>query len=331
MPAYCATELQGDKCTDILCQYRHDVLRCELCRRSFPAALLNQHESGKLHLSNVYLSDLPDEWDPVAIDPWTSLPSSPSQSAPFGPEHQIASPPSEGNTFTTVADPRVIVSGEDGLDFIVEGKRIATYLDFPVVSCNISIEKTDVMSSLSVEYMSLAHTPSQGQWCECFSTSIKKSHISFHSFSVSLNGPTDTVRKRKPRTIIVSFKAPHAGAFHAMLEINFSDKTRPYDREFAVTRELRGYASLPASASVGSAGNGDVPSVLEDMTENQDLGITVSPDFALDFYIESLRPSEPFATQTKKLVITRSLFDSSYPSVSFTAARIYSPEASMIE
>ena len=175
MPPYCATELQGYKCTDNQCQYRHDILRCELCGRSFPAPLLNQHENGKLHLSNVYLSGLLSDHT-TDIDSWGTAQSPPSQSTSRSPQLPVTSPPPEGDTFitVTVADPRVIVSGEEGLNFIVEGKGTATCPNFPVVNCNITIEKTEVVSSLFVESITLAYSPGQHGWCECFSASIKE-------------------------------------------------------------------------------------------------------------------------------------------------------------
>ena len=174
MPAYCSTELQGDKCIDSRCQYRHDILRCELCRRSFPAPLLKQHENGNLHLSNVHLSELlSDRWDTTPVDHSTS----PSlQSASLSPEPQITFVPPEDSTFITEtvasADPRVIVSGEGVVDFIVEGKGTAAYPDFPVVNRNITVKKTEVVSGLSVESMVLAYSPGQCRWCESFSASI---------------------------------------------------------------------------------------------------------------------------------------------------------------
>ena len=339
MPAYCSTELQGIKCTDALCQYRHDIIRCEPCGRSFPASLLDQHENGKLHLGNVDLSTLPpptdlwdaaNGWDTVSIEPrtWASLASryyrSP-QSASLSPQSsppQLTSALSPRNTFGAVADPRVIVSVENGLDFVVEGTGIATYPCFPVIRDNILIEKTTVVSSLSVESMTLESSPSQ--WCEWFGPSIKTSYVSPHSFSASLVGMTAVIRKKKPRTILVSFNAPHAGTFHAILKINLSDKTRPHDPEFTIRRELRGRAVLPASDGLDS--NGDVSSLSEEMAESEDNVLIISPEFALEFSVESPRPNEPFPTQTKQLSITRS----SDTLVSFTAARIYSPDDSMI-
>lgn len=184
------------------------------------------------------------------------------------------------------------------------------------------IEKTTVVSSLSIESMTLESSP--GQWCERFGPSVRNSYVSPLSFSASLLGVTAVIRKKKPRTILVSFKAPHAGTFHAILRINLSDKTRLHDHEFTIRRELRGQAILPTSGNLDS--DGDVPSLLEEMAESEDNGLVISPDFALDFSVESPRLNEPFTTQTKRLTITRS----SNTLVSFTAARVYSPDNSMI-
>jgi hypothetical protein len=42
------------------------------------------------------------------------------------------------------------------------------------------------------------------------------------------------------------------------------------------------------------------------MEEGEGTGITVSHDFGLEFFVERLWPGEPFATQTKELIITKS-------------------------
>jgi len=182
-----------------------------------------------------------------------------------------------------------------------------------------------MVSSLSVKSMTLE--PSSSQWYEWFGPSVKKSYVSPRSFSASLVGIVAVIRKKTPRTILVSFNAPHAGTFHAILNINFSDKIRPYVHEFTIRRELRGRAVLPASGGPDSIG--DVPSLSEDreeMAESEDNDLVISPDFALEFSVESPGPNEPFTTQTKQLTITRS----SNTLISFTAAKIYSPDNSMI-
>ena len=161
--AYCATTLQGEICADSRCQYLHEVVRCEPCGRSYPASLFNQHLSGRLHLDNVASNG--------STDSTTSQHPLPSQHTPPDLQPtplQTTSPPSQAisEPSTSIADPlgRVIVSHEDGLDFIVEGTGTATRPCFPAVDHNISIEKTAEVSSLSVESMTL--TSSTGQWCE---------------------------------------------------------------------------------------------------------------------------------------------------------------------
>ena len=117
------------------------------------------------------------------------------------------------------------------------------------------------------------------------------------------------IQKNTAREIIVSFQPSCAGLFHAVLWITFSDKGRAKDREFTVIRELRGRAILPG----GWAVNGDVPYSVE---ESDNTGITVSHDFGLEFSVEC--PSgEPFATQTKEVIITKF---SKTPLVSFITA-----------
>ena len=118
------------------------------------------------------------------------------------------------------------------------------------------------------------------------------------------------VRKGKPRKIIVSFQAPHAGSFPVSLEIVFSDKTRQSDGEFVVLRELRGKATLPGSpASAGSEGN----------------AITVSHEYGLEFSLERAR-SEQFSTQTLKLIVNKS---TSNVMVSLEGVKVRSPDGSV--
>jgi hypothetical protein len=146
------------------------------------------------------------------------------------------------------------------------------------------------------------------------------------SFSASLLGKTVVVLQGTPRTIRVEFKAPCAGTFHAFLRITFSDKTRPNDQEWVVTRELHGCASLPVSDE--SASKGEIPDITEVIGDDDDNGITVIPYFALEFSAEYRRSDESFTTHTKDLIITKT---SANLLVSFTAATVYSPDASMTE
>ncbi len=154
MVAYCATTLQGATCVNSRCPYNHDVFRCEPCGRSFPASLLVQHQSAQQHLRNVAanVSTVPSTpRSPLSQSPFSDL-----LSAPIANTYR----PSERNT--PDVDPRVTVSDEVGLDFIVDGTG-SPYPSFRSISHTIVIEKSDVMSSLTVQSMKL--TPSPNPWC----------------------------------------------------------------------------------------------------------------------------------------------------------------------
>jgi len=141
-----------------------------------------------------------------------------------------------------------------------------------------------------------------------------------------LLGKTVGIQHGAPREIRVDFKAPQAGGFHAILKITFSDKARPNDQGWVVTRELRGVAILPTIS--GPAGNGDTSNTTKDKGDGGDTGINIFPYFALDFSVECARHHESFPTETKDLFITKT---SPTPLVSFTAATVYSLDASMSE
>ncbi|KAI9452272.1 hypothetical protein F5148DRAFT_514946 [Russula earlei] len=295
-PGYCLTVLQGGICTDNACSRRHDVLRCDPCKCSFPPSSFRQHQSGKQHRLNVALNGSPN--------PGTSPQSPPCQSTPSNPQSATPSnlPPSEGNTSTLDMDPRVTVSGQDGLDFIVEGSGTGEHPSFSSTSQTIVIEKTDVSSSVSV--LSLALSPP----------------TSF--FTASLVGDLSVVRQRKPRKILVSFQPSRLGTFHVTLSITLGNKTQPNEPEITLTRELRGRAILPGS----SADNGDAPNGVEVTAGGEGTGITVSHDFGLEFTVGWPPSHEKFAPQTKELIITKS---SPNPPVSFKAARILSSDDPM--
>ena len=166
MPAYCTTTLQGDKCTDPRCPYLHHIFRCEPCGRSFPAPLLNQHESGSFHRQNI--ANLAS-YGPTNPSTSQHLRPSPPQPAPPSPQPappNSVSPQSGSDSPIPVPDPlgRVIVSREDGLDFEVVGVGAAADPPFDPISGIISIEKTSVVSSLSIQSMTLL--PSPNPWCE---------------------------------------------------------------------------------------------------------------------------------------------------------------------
>ncbi len=149
---YCTTAQRGGTCTDSTCSLRHDVIRCEPCNRYFPSGSLQQHKSGRQHLHNVASNG--------------ARPSASSQTAstiqPTLPAN--TSPPAGSNASTQDTDPRVNVSGVDGLDFIVEGSGAPTDPFFPPTTDKIRIEKTNMSSCLTLQSVTL--TPFLGSWCE---------------------------------------------------------------------------------------------------------------------------------------------------------------------
>ena len=91
-----------------------------------------------------------------------------------------------------------------------------------------------------------------------------------------------------------------------------------------MARELRGRAILPVRPAI----NGDGPHNVEDMEDGEGTGIKVSHDFGLEFSAERPSSDEPFATQAKELIITKS---SQAPLVSFMTATVRSPDDSVTE
>jgi len=174
---YCATTLQGEICIDSRCQYRHDIVRCDPCSRSFPASLLNQHQSGRLHLENVASGSSPN--------PRPFQHSSLSRPSPPNPSPRLTSLESWDNLKLLIPDEepqRVTVSHEDGLDFVVEGNGTVANPVFPPVSHTILVENTSTLSRLSMQSMKLA--PSQGPWCESSSDCIRFLTLSSQFFCV---------------------------------------------------------------------------------------------------------------------------------------------------
>ena len=360
MVAYCATTLQGATCVNNRCQYSHDVFQCKPCGRSFPSSLFTQHESSPQHLRKVASEgplipstpqpipstprpvphtlrpvpgtprSVPSTLQPIPGTP-RSVPSTlpiPSSSRPVSSAPQ--SPPLSQSPFSDLlsaptsntsrpsrsntpdADPRVTVSDEGGLDFVAEGVGAEPTL-FPSISHTILVEKTNVPSGLAVQSMKLI--PSPNPWCDWSGYCNNVLNVSPDSFVARLLGKTLEVQKSSPRKIEVSFNAPRAGAFQGALRITFKDKGRS-DEEFTVTRELRGRATLPDAP----AGTGEPLNMVEEGDERA--GVTVSHDLGLEFSVERSRLDEPFAKQTKELVIIKT---SVIPLVSLKAARVCSP------
>jgi hypothetical protein len=147
MVAYCPTALAGGTCTNGPCTNRHDISRCEPCGCSFPASLLGQHRSGKKHLSNV-AANSPVAPNRPPLQP-SNLPNSQPVSLPS------TSSPAIGVPVPITSDSRVTVSHEDGLDFVVKGTEDAGQPSFSSVEHAILIEKTQVLSSLSIPIVRL--------------------------------------------------------------------------------------------------------------------------------------------------------------------------------
>jgi len=121
---YCATTLQGDTCVDSRCQYRHDISQCKPCGHSFPASLLNLHQSGRAHLENVASNRSTNSSTPQYSRP--SQPAPPPEPTP----PPSRSPLSTDRPSIPVAELPITVSHEDGLNFVAEGTGTARFLLF---------------------------------------------------------------------------------------------------------------------------------------------------------------------------------------------------------
>ena len=187
---YCAATLQGEICIDSRCQYRHDIVRCEPCGRSFPASLLHQHQSGRHHLENVTSDSFPN---PRSFQhPYLSQLSSPNP-RPQARIPEITSQESGDNLKPLVPDhpdedpqERVTVSHKDGLDFVIEGNEAEENPVFPPLSHIIMVENTSSLSNLSMQSMKLRRlVPSQSPWYEWFGDYIQFLTFSSQFFCVS--------------------------------------------------------------------------------------------------------------------------------------------------
>jgi len=173
MTVYCNTTLQGEKCTNSRCPYRHDILRCEPCGRSLPVALLKRHQKGKDHLRNVTSNRPTNPGTPRQPPHHPSQPSSSNhpQSTPRADASESPISRDDSDTFTTNANPRVSVSGGEGvLDFVTEGTGTVANPTFPPIN-QILVENTSSSSNLSVQPMKLVPSPSP--WCESFGDRIQ--------------------------------------------------------------------------------------------------------------------------------------------------------------
>lgn len=240
------------------------------------------------------------------------------------------------STPTSITDSRVAISHEGGLHFEVEGTEIARQITFPLDDLAILVRKTEVVSSLTISAVYLFFsTETPKTWCGLFAGETLDSHVFPDSFKASVFGTV--LQQKTPRRILVSFLAPHAGTFRASLRIVFSDNTRPSGKEFTVSRELRGRATLPSRriASVhpqevfpGSSWMGDHADTFTEeedtLLDSQGSGISVSNEDGVKFSIvkrDGLTGS--FNTSSSSVTITRAK-DS--PVVTFVGARIKSRE-----
>ena len=134
---------------------------CKPCGCNLPAHLLPQHKKGRKHLRNVAAIGITKPVTPNQPPPPSTLPNSQPASL-----LSISSPAITVPTPIT-SDSRVTVSHDDGLDFVVQGAEDAGQPTFPPVKHTILIEKTQVLSSLSIPFVGLLPaTGTPASWYE---------------------------------------------------------------------------------------------------------------------------------------------------------------------
>ena len=147
------------------------------------------------------------------------------------------------------------------------------------------------------------------------------------------------LRKGKPRRIIVSFQAPHAGTFRMSLRLVFSDNTQSSGKEFVILRELRGRATLPVSRFGSAPPQGSFPrsnrvddhatislEEVDALPDGQGTGISVSDADGVDFGIVKRNGlNGPFEASSSSITISHA---KGLPAVNFVEARIRSQEGS---
>ncbi|KAH8992655.1 P-loop containing nucleoside triphosphate hydrolase protein [Lactarius akahatsu] len=236
-----------------------------------------------------------------------SLPSA-SSSAISVPTPITSDPP------VTLPVSAVTVSHESGLYFVVEGIEIAGQLTFSPVDLAILIEKTKVVSSLTVA-VKLFPSPGTPESC----------------FKVTASGGAGLWKE----SIFVSFQAPDAGTFRACLQITFA---QPGSKKFVVLRELCGHATLgshvgdaPPSEPFPRRNLVDDHAVLSTeevdvLPDNQGTGISISDDDGVDFgIVEREDINGPFAARPSSVTINHA---KDLPVVTFVEARIRSLDGS---
>ena len=110
---------------------------------------------------------------PISPPPTLPAPTLPAPTLPFDPPISQRAPPASTHSSTLSAsinapidDLSFTVSHENGLDFEVEGTGIGGQHSFPLLTLEILIEETEVMSRLSVPIMRLLPAPGTPEsWC----------------------------------------------------------------------------------------------------------------------------------------------------------------------
>ncbi|KAH9041514.1 hypothetical protein EDB83DRAFT_1627723 [Lactarius deliciosus] len=296
------------------------VAYCKHCSCYF-SNLLAEHNTGKKHLRhvNVATTGILNPVTPHRPPPSPSnLPNSRPISLPSAPLPTISVPTS------ITSDPRVTVSHDNGIDFVIEGTKEAGRPSFSPVKYTILIEKTQVLSSLTVSGLILVRPTETPASC----------------FTLSWSGETSAVRRKKPRRVLVSFQAPYAGTFRMSLQIVFSDNTKPSSKEFVILRELRGRATLLGRHVGGACPRMSFPrsslvdydaaisteeedaSLDSESLDSQDTGVSVSDEDEVDFGIVGRNGlNGPFDTSSSSATINDA---EGFPDVTFVEGRIRS-------
>ncbi|KAH9035958.1 hypothetical protein EDB84DRAFT_1201911 [Lactarius hengduanensis] len=292
------------------------VAYCKHCGCYF-SNLLAEHNAGKKHLRHVNVATTGIFNLVTPHRPPSNLPNSQPISLPSAPLPAISIPTS------ITSDPRVTVSHDNGIDFVVEGTKEAGQPSFSPVKHTILIEKTQVLSSLSVSGLILVHPTDTPASC----------------FTVSWSGETSAVRQKKPRRVLVSFHAPYPGTFRMSLQIVFSDNTRPSSKEFVILRELRGRAtqgrhvggarprmSFPRRSLVdddAAVSTEDEDASLDsESLDSQDIGVSVSDEDEVDFGVVGRNGlNGRFDTSSSSVTVNHA---EGFPDVTFVEGRIRS-------
>ena len=146
------------------------VAYCETCGCSFPNSPA-EHNMGKKHRRNqgrnIAASGTANPVTQQSPPPQSNHRNSQPMSLPSTSSPAIRIPTS------MTSSPRVTVSHESGFDFEVEGTEIAGQSSFPPVDLAILIEKTEVVSTLSISDVKPIPFPGTPEsWCALFDDSM---------------------------------------------------------------------------------------------------------------------------------------------------------------